>query len=79
MNQPLLQALNFDYLQNQYNKLFIQLRKNRRFVYLFQLSEDSSYSGNDVSNNYYSENNEVFFKQQIYYNIVNKIMYCNLL
>jgi len=63
MNQSLLQALNFDTLQNQYNKLFIQLRKKTEDLFLpVPVERGLQLFENDVSNNYYSENNEVFLK-----------------
>lgn len=63
MNQPLLQGLNFDTLRNQYNKLFIQLRKKTEDLFLpVPVERGLQLFENDVSNNYYSENNEVFLK-----------------
>lgn len=71
MNQPLLQALNFDSLQNQYNKLFIQLRKKTEDLFLpVPVERGLQLFENDVSNNYYSENNEVFLKT------ANLLQYC---
>lgn len=71
MNQPLLQALNFDSLQNQYNKLFIQLRKKTEDLFLpVPVERGLQLFENDVSNNYYSENNEVFLKTS------NLLQYC---
>lgn len=71
MNQHLLQALNFDSLQNQYNKLFIQLRKKTEDLFLpVPVERGLQLFENDVSNNYYSENNEVFLKT------ANLLQYC---
>lgn len=71
MNQSLLQALNFDTLQNQYNKLFIQLRKKTEDLFLpVPVERGLQLFENDISNNYYSENNEVFLKT------ANLIQYC---
>lgn len=63
MNQPLLQSLNFGTLENQYNKLFIQLRKKTEDLFLpVPIERGLQLFENDISNNYYSENNEVFLK-----------------